>query len=1326
MESIFRPGLMPGPGKRHVRGRRAALCVWVLLALTLALTLTVPTALAAPPPHPRTPSLDVSGLDRACGAAVDSKGDLYAASPGEGKIKVFSPSDHETPIVEIVNANEPCALAVDSHGDLLVLEEKGHKVIRYVPDAYPFVGTPSYSEEAIDSSGEARGIGVDTSALWTNANLAIGADDSLFVAKGNRVEARSNEAQQVKISGSGTYTLIYDGQETAPLAAGASHEEVQKALEALSTIGKGNVAVTTANFGAADHRVTFTHALGLTDVDRIEVATSGPSVQTALLNQGGLGTDEEQRVALENATGGSFTLAFEGQVTSPIEFESLKAPKIQEALEALPNIAPGDVAVRTESNSFARLFSITFRGAYVATDVPQIEAASSLAPNEVQKVTVKASEGTYKLKFKGAETGAIKFDAAAGEVQTALNALATIGGVGGSVSVTGGPGDATGANPYLVTFEGKLGGTNVEQMASNPTALNGGTASVTTIAQGASLRAETIVQGWSGRIGEGALTEATGIAAYTHFLGEAEKSDRYLFVADAASEEVKVFAASKLSGPSRLIDLKLRGQIDGSGEGFEFGASGAQLAVDPGNALEETTLKCLPAGEQACTAGHLLFYDATAEAVREYDAAGHLLDSFSAPSLADGEPSGLAIDRSGGAGDGTIYVGSGAAAGASLLAFGPRRAPSREPLPALSHTLAGAGAVATDSHGDLYVAAGSTVHVYGPDGVKITTFGLAKPTDEALAVDSTCGVYAQSPTAEKRVGYYTPSACPPKASTTYSGPTIVATKATLGFELRTFALDATNDRLYVTGESKTAELGSAKEGWPIISSCFACGLVNAPRSIAVGAGHELYAAVETVGRPGVLDPAGSEVRARVSGADSPLGTGLFNAALGADLANGHVMAFNSVRKTAEEYDASGAFVAAFGSFTPLVKPESIAVDNSCALHEPPLTGIACEEFDPANGTVYIAYDDTLLGSFDVTAFGPLEYPPPKEHKLTVERMGSGSGKVTSSPEGIDCGSTCSHEFDETKAVTLTAKADPGSKFEGWGKGECEAETVSPAEGTCELMVAEKDKVVVATFEKEKTPGVKLTVALEGTGSGTVTSSPGLISCNPFCEDEFKEGTKVTLTASPNPGSLFMAWKGCDAGSINGRQCTVSMSKAREVKATFIIAYELTLAKELGSGPGTLQVSGLSCSFGCAETTGLFKEGSALTVKATPAKHFHLASFSDACTGTGPCELAMGEDHEVKALFQEDPKFTLLLSKEGGGQGLIKSKPGGVSCAYTCTKAEASFFAGEVITLAWKLNKGTTKLTWSEGTGTCTGTTEAIEGTCTLSIEAATQLEAEFE
>jgi hypothetical protein len=65
-------------------------------------------------------------------------------------------------------------------------------------------------------------------------------------------------------------------------------------------------------------------------------------------------------------------------------------------------------------------------------------------------------------------------------------------------------------------------------------------------------------------------------------------------------------------------------------------------------------------------------------------------------------------------------------------------------------------------------------------------------------------------------------------------------------------------------------------------------------------------------------------------------------------------------------------------------------------------------------------------------FSPTEESP----SLTASKSGTGDGTVTSTPPGINCGSTCRADFTMGTNVTLTASADAGSTFTGWSGGGC--------------------------------------------------------------------------------------------------------------------------------------------------------------------------------------------------------------------------------------------------------------------------------------------------
>ena len=80
------------------------------------------------------------------------------------------------------------------------------------------------------------------------------------------------------------------------------------------------------------------------------------------------------------------------------------------------------------------------------------------------------------------------------------------------------------------------------------------------------------------------------------------------------------------------------------------------------------------------------------------------------------------------------------------------------------------------------------------------------------------------------------------------------------------------------------------------------------------------------------------------------------------------------------------------------------------------------------------------------------------YNLTVTKGGTGSGTVTSSPAGINCGSDCSEAYNAGTPVTLAASPDASSTFAGWS-GAC------TGTGTCSVTM-DAAKSVTATFNKQ--------------------------------------------------------------------------------------------------------------------------------------------------------------------------------------------------------------------------------------------------------------------
>jgi hypothetical protein len=291
-----------------------------------------------------------------------------------------------------------------------------------------------------------------------------------------------NATWQLTVSGipnAGTFTLTYGGQTTTALAYNATATQIQTALQALSSIGAGNVAVTaiTDDDGdvlAGEFQVEFQgtfvgqNLTGLTTNGASLVAT--PAAVVVTTEQPGLTpVNCIQTISLTDVIGGSFTLSFRDFVT-PFLAWNATAAQVQTALQGLNSIGPGNAVVE---GSAGGPYTVLFQGDLAGDILPLISAGSEqlqgniptvianttpgVAPAScVQLITLLGSPtaGTFTLTYGGHTTGALAFNATSTQVQTALQALASIGS--GNVTVAGNPG-----GPFTVTFQGAMSNESV-------------------------------------------------------------------------------------------------------------------------------------------------------------------------------------------------------------------------------------------------------------------------------------------------------------------------------------------------------------------------------------------------------------------------------------------------------------------------------------------------------------------------------------------------------------------------------------------------------------------------------------------------------------------------------------------------------------------------------------------------------------------------------------------------------------------------------------------------------------------------------------------------
>jgi Divergent InlB B-repeat domain/Carboxypeptidase regulatory-like domain/Bacterial Ig domain/Phosphodiester glycosidase/Glucodextranase, domain B/Bacterial Ig-like domain (group 2) len=335
----------------------------------------------------------------------------------------------------------------------------------------------------------------------------------------------------------------------------------------------------------------------------------------------------------------------------------------------------------------------------------------------------------------------------------------------------------------------------------------------------------------------------------------------------------------------------------------------------------------------------------------------------------------------------------------------------------------------------------------------------------------------------------------------------------------------------------------------------------------------------------------------------------------------------------------------------------------------------------------------------------ISYAKPKV-ALVVSRTGNGS--ITSTPTGITCGTDCTEDYEQDSSLNLTAIPDSGWRFVGWG-GACSGSS------TCAVTM-NAAKTVTAEFTT--IPIFSLTMNKNGSGSGTISSSPSGIDCGLICSSSFSEGTTVNLTPTPATGSSFAGWSGACTGTS---ACTVTMSAAQSVTATFTdiqapIVTIVSPADGLSVSSASLAFNGTtSDSNGVVAVKFSVNGGSRQNASGTTAWN----GIATLTPGSNTIQVfatdpAGNEGSASRTITYTPPPGSLSISKTGSGSGTVTSNPAGIDCGSTCS---ASFASNSSINLTATASSGSTFAGWG---GACTGT-----GACTVTMSGSQSVTATF-
>jgi len=192
-----------------------------------------------------------------------------------------------------------------------------------------------------------------------------------------------------------------------------------------------------------------------------------------------------------------------------------------------------------------------------------------------------------------------------------------------------------------------------------------------------------------------------------------------------------------------------------------------------------------------------------------------------------------------------------------------------------------------------------------------------------------------------------------------------------------------------------------------------------------------------------------------------------------------------------------------------------------------------------------------------------------------------------------------------------------------------------------------DDVVVAVNSGARA----LSVSTVGSGAISLNPSGGI----------YKDGTVVTLMATPASGFRFTGWSGDLTGANNS--ATITMNANKNVTATFTAIQRVLTMTTNGSGSVSLNPPG-----------GVYNDGAVVTLTATPMAGFLFTGWSGDLTGaSNPATITLSNNKNVTATFIAVQR-TLTVNTSGAGNVLL-NPPGGVYTEGTVVTLTAQSGAG---------------------------------------------------